>query len=234
MMNFVEKAKQAKEKMMEIENRSTSNIGAWKDLYDDAKREILMDKMLSESGKHQKIEELNKTMGRQLLEMLAKEKNEYRQAVVEAENNAKRELANPLKKPHDLDIAINDQTIQKIELDALFSRKSEVVRSISDYADKIDNPYFAEQLLGKLPTLMDRLGPLESAEMAKLKSAYHQLQDRALTEEKKEAKALLSSVENAFGRKLYNQLHEDVVASRAGVEFSRHLNDAESKLEILD
>ncbi|MET3508557.1 hypothetical protein [Halalkalibacter oceani] len=236
MPKYIEEARQARETVNEITQRATGNIRTFQKMYDELKVEIENDGLLSPEGKEKKREELNEKMGRQLMETLATERDEFEKAVVKAQNNAQRALIEPLEKPHEMDVALHDREVTQLKLDAVFLSGREVVNKLTTYAETIDNPYLAEQLVKELPGIADRVSgssTITSADMSKLRSVYTSLQQKALTPDKREAKQILESMNGRFSTKLYQGLHEDAIKSRLGVGYSRYLNEPQLKLKTL-
>lgn len=237
MSKYLEGARQAHSKIQEIQGSTTSKIRVFTEMFNDSKREIQSDRTLSAEGKDKKMDELKAKMGKQLLETLAKERDEYRQSVVKAVNESKRVLAEPLPKPHETELALHEQKVRDISLNSVFMGARETIDSISEYTEQIDDPYLANSLLDQLPTLSDRMSQsatITPQDKSKLRSVYQSLKTKADTDERREARNILSYNDGRGFDKLYGPIEENAIQERLGSGYSRYLNDPEIKLAQLE
>ncbi|WP_240375432.1 hypothetical protein [Bacillus piscicola] len=226
MADNLQQAMEAYEQAQEIAGQATTTIHTFQDMYDEQAAKINTDTMLSDTGKAQKREQLNKEMANELFTKLQKDKQSYQESIVKATNRAKDALAAPHKKPHDTDIKLHEKEVNKLKMDALMGHGGQTVMKLKQYADKIEDPYLAENFINELPSMYERLinKNLTSQEKTSLHRIYEDMQQKAMTDEQRQAQQILASTEGAFSRQFYNQIHNQPIAQRLGSKYAGILN----------
>lgn len=233
MSNYLEEAKQAQEKIQVIEGGTTSVIHQFANLYREGNNEIQEDRSLSTVGKQEKLDKFKADMGKQLIETLSKEREEYVHAVVKATNSAKRALTEPLPKPHETDLILHDQKVREITLNSSFSGPRETIASLKEYADKLDDPYLADSLMSQLPAVSDRISQRSTItveDKSSLRSVYQSLKSKADTEARRDARNIISYNEGRGFNRLYGPIEEGAIKERLGTQYSNYLNRPDTKL----
>lgn len=171
---------------------------------------INQDVTLSPVGKKEKIAQLRKEHGRELMKFAKQVKDEFQMEIIKAKGKAERFLDNPNKKPDEAILRKYERSLNDLKTRVLLSLRSDrAAEMVTQFAKGIEDPYIANQLREQFAEVITPiLSKVDGADGAKIKANLTQLYDRLendfITDEQHEAKEVIENADALFNTKLFN------------------------------
>ncbi|MGM7724375.1 hypothetical protein [Metabacillus sp. Hm71] len=224
-------------KAHEILNGST---GRYRELLDKMEKEIKKvkdDKKFSDHGKDVIIREIKKDFEEDLMKLSQQIKKEYQGELSKAKAVAEKALDNPTKKPDEKAIAKYRQQVEELKTKVMLSLKPDSAKGlVEDFVKGINDPYFANEFRTEFASvitpILSNVGGPEAAQIKHaLSGTYEKLSDGFLTDEQREAKEVIESVDHMMGSRVFNFSVIDSVNGAFGRSISEQVNDPDSYFE---
>ncbi|MBO1579974.1 hypothetical protein [Bacillus sp. XF8] len=212
------------EKARTIQEGVTSQYLELQKALQEELEEVKRDLTLSEIGRAQKSEQLQKEHGKKLMEFAKQAKNDFQTAVTKARVSAERFLLENADKesntkPSDTKVKLFEQGLSDLKIRTMLSPNStRALELINQFVGSIDEAYFANHLRNQFAELIQCAGESGGATVkAELLKIYLKLETDFITDEQNEARQIIDKANVMFGASLFNSIVVDSVR-----EFYRH------------
>ncbi|EKN66039.1 hypothetical protein BABA_17387 [Neobacillus bataviensis LMG 21833] len=194
------------QKAHEIQQATTGQYRALMMMLKEEESKIGKDATLSELGRKQKIAELKKQHGRQLMQFAKQAKDDYQTEVIRAKGKAERFLENPNKKPDDAAVKKYERGLAELKTRVLLSTRADrAAEMISEFAKGIEDPYIANQFRDQYAEVITPIIPqADGTVKSNLSKLYDKLESDFITDEQREAKQIIEQADSMFSAKLFN------------------------------
>ncbi|SKA88736.1 hypothetical protein [Sporosarcina newyorkensis] len=164
MTNF-EKMKAAQAKMYEIKQSTTDVALEYKTAFAEKQSDLTYDRTLSPHGRLQKLEDFKKEQGAKFIKQAAAMRAEYDKAAIEAQVAAELFLNEDANKPNELAVQTFNRKLSEFETQLLLaSDPKKAMTLVKSFVEETQDPYFAAQLKGELPSIIREVTALAGSE----------------------------------------------------------------------
>ncbi|HDR3895212.1 hypothetical protein [Bacillus sp. FSL W7-1334] len=222
------------EKARKIQEGVTSQYLELQKALQEELEEVKRDLTLSEIGRAQKSEQLQKEHGKKLMEFAKQVKNDFQAAVTKAKVSAERFLLENVDKesntkPSDTKVKLFEQGLSDLKIRIMLSTNpTRALERINQFVDSIDDAYLANQLRNQFAELIQCVGESGGATVkAELLKVYNKLETDFITEDQREAKQIINQADTLFGLSLFNSIVVDSVREFYGHNYADYINRPE-------
>ncbi|WP_285526597.1 hypothetical protein [Bacillus altitudinis] len=231
-MTKLEQIKKGFEELRELKKKPQKIAVDAATVYNYEREKIRVNSDLSTTGKESKYSKLQKDIAWALM----KEYSEVQKRVSSLQDKlikqAQAVILEPVKEPDAYTTLMFNREYEQFKADIALAPNGTIAdRRIKDFFNKVEDPFFAQQIKSELSSLTNTMLSV-GADKGIVSSAVDKLNSKSLTSEHKEAMEMLESVESSKKSELLltDGMHHTHIKNVIGIEASKYVNKPDEYL----
>ncbi|MFL0437098.1 hypothetical protein ACH0BG_10620 [Bacillus pumilus] len=231
-MTKLEQIKKGFEELRELKKKPQKIAVDAATVYNYEREKIRVNPDLSTTGKESKYSKLQKDIAWALM----KEYSEVQKRVSSLQDKlikqAQAVILEPVKEPDAYATLMFNREYEQFKADIALAPNGAVAnRKIKDFFNKVEDPFFAQQIKSELSSLTNTMLSV-GADKEGVSSAIDKLNSKSLTSEHKEAMEMLENIESSKKSELLltDGMHHTHIKNVIGLEASKYVNKPDEYL----